>query len=651
MSDIITFEEVFKSRIFRIPDYQRGYSWGKEQLEQLWADLENISTYHDYSYHFTGTLTINNFEERDANRLAGEPPFYLINDNAVHINNIEFIPLHLVDGQQRITTLLILLSELINKIKNNPQLADFVRGLEQRYFRIPENGNNKYLFGYDVDVPSHQYLIGIIFGDDQMEVKEPETLYTHNLLRAKNFFEDKLENYNTDSIKDLIEKIAKRLLFSVLNISEGSRNLDVSMVFETLNFRGKQLSGLERFKNRILYLTSRGYTPQNIIRQNRRQINRTWLEVYKWLGKDSNKELDDDAFLKAFWLLYFSNGSMVSNDFKAYQKNIFIEVFSLQNIDNNLHLNQDNLRTWLETMRKSVKLWFFINNPYFFDRNDEEFDFHYSPQIVLLLNKILNFPNSYGKYMLNLILAILVKNLPEKEENLDEETISEKLALIENLLSAIERHNVICFLLQGNKTNFNQEATFRDVNHYFLYGLSHQGANLHTTLMNSRVDHFNWDAVRANIHNNLKRFYGWDGLQYILKEWEKSMTNNHADIENFTLNFIYPEAEYLQARRLFPQLNAMFQINRDKQTYSLGNIYISKSRRAPNSFQALRNRIQTALNNGDRVFMSEEEILNYADWSSEQIKMRGENVLNFIIQQWCLPPINQQNTIDDLLVN
>ena len=102
MSELITFEQVFTNRFFRIPDYQRGYSWGNEQLEQLWADLENIH-YHLESFHFTGTLTVNNFESTDLDKLISEPPGYNIQDKKVRINDFDFQPIHLIDGQQRLT--------------------------------------------------------------------------------------------------------------------------------------------------------------------------------------------------------------------------------------------------------------------------------------------------------------------------------------------------------------------------------------------------------------------------------------------------------------------------------------------------------------------------------------------------------------------
>lgn len=42
MPEILPFKEIFSNQIFRIPDYQRGYSWEESQLEDLWADLTNI---------------------------------------------------------------------------------------------------------------------------------------------------------------------------------------------------------------------------------------------------------------------------------------------------------------------------------------------------------------------------------------------------------------------------------------------------------------------------------------------------------------------------------------------------------------------------------------------------------------------------------
>ena len=135
-SQILPFKEIFKKKIFRIPDYQRGYSWEQTQLEDLWADLSNI---HLHAYHFTGILTINNFSEQDYESLEREGFQNLVNreQGVVAINGEFYTPHNLVDGQQRLTTILILLSQLIKKIKNEAERLQFSR----QYFFMYDNGN------------------------------------------------------------------------------------------------------------------------------------------------------------------------------------------------------------------------------------------------------------------------------------------------------------------------------------------------------------------------------------------------------------------------------------------------------------------------------------------------------------------------------
>jgi adenine-specific DNA-methyltransferase len=57
--------EIFNQTVFRIPDYQRGYAWGKKQREDFWEDLENLK---EGQIHYTGVLTIEGVEENIFNK-------------------------------------------------------------------------------------------------------------------------------------------------------------------------------------------------------------------------------------------------------------------------------------------------------------------------------------------------------------------------------------------------------------------------------------------------------------------------------------------------------------------------------------------------------------------------------------------------------
>ncbi|KDP85458.1 hypothetical protein CF70_013800 [Cupriavidus sp. SK-3] len=95
MEKPISLERLFKEKIFRIPDYQRGYAWQREQLKAFWEDLVNLK--EDRS-HYTGVLTLT--EVSNAAVQEDSKEFWLVDDHSYRLY-------HVVDGQQRLTTFVI----------------------------------------------------------------------------------------------------------------------------------------------------------------------------------------------------------------------------------------------------------------------------------------------------------------------------------------------------------------------------------------------------------------------------------------------------------------------------------------------------------------------------------------------------------------
>ena len=87
-SSLMSLNELFEGRFFEIPDYQRGYSWEKQQLEDLTQDIVNM--FNKQHMHFTGTIVAAQKNKK--------------------VNTFD-----IVDGQQRLTTLIILVKEIINQ--------------------------------------------------------------------------------------------------------------------------------------------------------------------------------------------------------------------------------------------------------------------------------------------------------------------------------------------------------------------------------------------------------------------------------------------------------------------------------------------------------------------------------------------------------
>ena len=99
---------LFQQRIFLIPDYQRGYAWEKEQVGELLEDLELLNAPRR---HYAGTIVL--CKTADAPIMGNDGTLY-----ATHA---------VVDGQQRLTTIVLLLNELSRALAAYPERAASLR--------------------------------------------------------------------------------------------------------------------------------------------------------------------------------------------------------------------------------------------------------------------------------------------------------------------------------------------------------------------------------------------------------------------------------------------------------------------------------------------------------------------------------------------
>ena len=82
---------LFQNRLFRIPDYQRGYAWQQSQLVDFWDDLNNLQMDR---YHYTGLLSLKSLKSKETVTWGND--LWMVDKG--------FKPCHIVDGQQRLTT-------------------------------------------------------------------------------------------------------------------------------------------------------------------------------------------------------------------------------------------------------------------------------------------------------------------------------------------------------------------------------------------------------------------------------------------------------------------------------------------------------------------------------------------------------------------
>lgn len=99
-NELKSLSEIFNESIFRIPDYQRGYAWLKDQLVDFWEDLVNLP--HGKN-HYTGLLSIKRVNDWSSSYKNEE---WLLNKG--------YKLYHIVDGQQRLTTFSIFVHEILS---------------------------------------------------------------------------------------------------------------------------------------------------------------------------------------------------------------------------------------------------------------------------------------------------------------------------------------------------------------------------------------------------------------------------------------------------------------------------------------------------------------------------------------------------------
>lgn len=230
-------ELLFEKKIFRIPDYQRGYAWQEEQFKSFWEDLINLK---DERSHYTGVLTLSKIKRIPSDSKEN----WLVEDHSYGV-------FHVVDGQQRLTTFVIFIQVLAEFFKSIPEnqgknsdtiyITDTLSlaKIEEIYLfkKNPRSGFRTYKFGYTDDNPSQEYLRYRILSESGAGNTQ-ETFYTLNLGNAKHYFSKQIaELYKRQGVAGLTviyKKLTKKFLFNEYALED---EFDVFVAFETMNNR------------------------------------------------------------------------------------------------------------------------------------------------------------------------------------------------------------------------------------------------------------------------------------------------------------------------------------------------------------------------------------------------------------------------------
>lgn len=310
LNDILTDTRTeLKNALFRIPDYQRGYAWQERQWTEFWDDVLVLLD-GSAKKHYTGAITV----ERNPKGFFD-----------------------VVDGQQRLTTISILLSTLGEPRENPLFTSDPTQPVR---FSYADENENLSLFEKLLALSAFQPVAGSdgrsLYSPPKSLV--PENSHQRNLLDAKSFFSRKIsEAFSGDEgkKKSLASALTNSLVFDFRILGQDD---NAGLVFETMNNRGKPLTLLEKLKNRLMYLVELADPDDFEIENNdevsseepslvdRASIQKTWETIYRELAKHPTRDpLDEDEFAAAHLSLYrkpkesvYSEGVAESRLFKMF---------------------------------------------------------------------------------------------------------------------------------------------------------------------------------------------------------------------------------------------------------------------------------------------------------------------------------------------
>lgn len=638
-----SISKIFTQKLLRIPDYQRGFAWGEKQLKDFWADIMQLE---DGNNHYFGVLTFEDVLEADYSTWSEDK--WIIKDKS-------FEPFYIVDGQQRLTTSLILIQSII-EIVGSEAIINYqtIPEIKKKYIfdKKPAGISGSYVFGYHNNNPSYEFLKTKIFKNpSEKSYLQDETIYTLNLEIAKQFFLDKLKEMKHGEIEVVFKKLTQNFLF---NINALSNDIDVHVAFEVMNNRGKKLSTLELLKNRLIFLSTKFDVEDYEKNDLRNKVNNCWRSVYHYLGKNKEKPLSDDDFLMNHFLISYSSEILldIDNDtikepttyrflFRHYRYGyidfLLGQKFTLKNIatpnfkpfdsESNGTLTIDEIFKYSENLQKSVEVWYNIFNPH---HNST-----FCTEEKIWLDKIERIKFAHFAPL----LMVVYQNEKDKEVRI-------------NIIKAIEKHKFVQSLLGFHYINLIiGPPKFKFL---ALASKYHRGKvdtkEILTQMKAETKQLMKADEFKDNLIKEFKRgFYKWDGIRYFLYEYELHLKNLDKSRET-KINwheFIKEKEDYITVEHIYPQksrkvywrtnFSKFTSSQKKKLKNSLGNLLpLSKPKNSSLSDKSFPDKKGSAKTKIGYSFGSHAEnlVAQKTDWTPNDILERGLEMLSFMELRW-----------------
>ena len=308
--------DLFNDRVFEIPRYQRGYAWEKQHVRDLFEDI--LEAIESNSSHYIGTVVLS--------KSADDPKKFYV-----------------VDGQQRLTTITLLIAQLLRKI------SDEETKLYQKLHYIKKNGK------YSLTPLSRDAEFFKVLIDGDISTLEPQNKSQRYLKDAVEEMRNLIEQL--PSPEKFLEAVGTLEIMEFIENSEG----DAIRIFQTVNDRGKPLSIMEKMKSLLIYFSNK-----YLDKKYDDEINSIFSDIFelydsiKYNGDKlgitliKRQNFTEDNILSYHYVTYFSDNYEPTADYVL--KNIKQALTNIRKESNYSQKLSDFINKYIKSLRQ-----FFIN--------------------------------------------------------------------------------------------------------------------------------------------------------------------------------------------------------------------------------------------------------------------------------------------------
>ncbi|GAA7491700.1 DUF262 and DUF1524 domain-containing protein [Helicobacter pylori] len=286
---LLGFFEENQNNQFVIPIYQRLYSWKKEQCKQLWDDIIKIGGNDEMNGHFIGSILY-------------------VRDGITHSS-----PLLIIDGQQRLTTITLLLIALRNHSSDEVKILEKFSRKETESYLINSNKDGDKKFRLILSESDKDTLLFLI-DENKRKPSEPSVKIVENFKLFEKWISE-----NTDKLETICKGLEK-LMIVWIALEKGKD--DPQLIFESMNSKGIELTQTDLIRNYIVMETETEEKQKNF-------YNQYWRAMEKDFTQN---ETLFNRFVRHYLTIKtgkIPNEKRVYEAFKDYQQKEGIEIENL----------------------------------------------------------------------------------------------------------------------------------------------------------------------------------------------------------------------------------------------------------------------------------------------------------------------------------